>query len=348
MASKKIKKPTAKRAKPAKPPIRPLKLARPAMPGPVRPLIGPAQGRLRPPLAAVAAAARLKASATATAAAMPTPPAKPKSAAAPKLKAVVSDAVRNAAAAIRSAYENQKPIGPIRDMLPANDIAAAYAVQQANTNHWIGQGRRPVGRKIGLTAKAVQMQLGVDQPDYGILYADMEIPDSEEIPTSRVMQPRAEAEVALVLKKDLLLEQLTLIDLLDATAYALPAIEVVGSRIAKWDIKIVDTVADNASSGLFVLGTRPVALDNLDLRNCGMVMEKRGEPVSVGAGVACLSNPLNAALWLARKMVTVGMPLRAGNVILTGALGPMAAVQPGDVMEARISGLGSVRAVFAA
>jgi 2-keto-4-pentenoate hydratase len=347
MSKKKINKPTA-----ARPHIRALNLTRPLSTLPLRPLIGPAQGRLRPPVAAVAAAARLKASQTATAASsaaiMQQPPSKPKTAGAPKLKSVVSDAVRNAAAAIRSAYENQKPIPPIRDMLPPNDLAAAYAVQQANTNHWIGQGRRPVGRKIGLTAKAVQAQLGVDQPDYGILYADMEIPDSEEIPTSRVMQPRAEAEVALVLKKDLLLEQLTLIDLIDAVAYALPAIEVVGSRIAKWDIKIVDTVADNASSGLFVLGTKPVTLDRLDLRNCGMVLEKRGDQVSVGAGVACLSNPLNAALWLARKMVTVGMPLRAGNVILTGALGPMAPVAPGDVLEARISGLGSVRAVFAA
>ena len=370
MAKKKAKKvsakrpakrarPAAKRVRTAAPPSRPsTRLARLSAPVPHRPLIGPAQGRLRPQVTIAAAAARLKASTTpSVATAAPAPiatlvssqAAKPKAATpAPKLKSVVSDAVRNAATAIRSAYENQKPIGPIRDMLPANDVAAAYAVQQANTNHWIGQGRRPGGRKIGLTAKAVQMQLGVDQPDYGILYADMEIPDAEEIPTARVMQPRAEAEIALVLKKDLLLEQITLIDLIDAVAYALPAIEVVGSRIAKWDIKIVDTIADNASSGLFVLGTRPVLLENLDLRNCGMVLEKRGEQVSVGAGVACLSNPLNAALWLARKMVTVGMPLRAGNVILTGALGPMAAVQPGDVMEARISGLGSVRAVFAA
>jgi 2-keto-4-pentenoate hydratase len=161
------------------------------------------------------------------------------------------------------------------------------------------------------------------------------------------MQPRVEAEVALVLENDLARSQLTLVDLLDATAYALPAIEVVGSRIEKWDIKIVDTIADNASSGQFVLGTTPVRIEDVDLRLCGMVMECKGDQVSVGAGVACLGNPLTAALWLARKMVDVGMPLKAGDVVMTGALGPMAPVKPGDVLEARISGLGSVRAADA-
>ena len=136
--------------------------------------------------------------------------------------------------------------------------------------------------------------------------------------------------------------------MIDAVAYALPAIEVVGSRIAGWNINIVDTVADNASSGMFVLGTRPVMLDDLDLRECGMVMENKGDQVSIGAGVACLGNPLNAALWLARKMVEIGTPLDEGDTIMTGALGPMAPVVAGDVVEARIEGLGSVRAAFAA
>jgi 2-keto-4-pentenoate hydratase len=239
------------------------------------------------------------------------------------------------------------PCKPVRDQLPANDLDAAYAVQRFNTDRWIAEGRRLTGRKIGLTAKAVQKQLGVDQPDYGMLYADMCFADGEEIPAARLMQPRVEAEVALVLENDLARSQLTLVDLLDATAYALPAIEVVGSRIEKWDIKIVDTIADNASSGLFVLGTTPVRLEDVDLRLCGMVMECKGDQVSVGAGVACLGNPLTAALWLARKMVEVGMPLKAGDVVMTGALGPMAPVKPGDVLEARISGLGSVRAAFA-
>ena len=257
-------------------------------------------------------------------------------------------AIKSAARRIRNAWENGKPIKPVRETLPPGDVEAAYEVQKINTEHWVGQGRRIVGRKIGLTAKTVQTQLGVDQPDYGMLFADMCVVDGDEISTSQVLQPRVEAEVALVLEYDLFQDQLTLLDLIDATAYALPAIEVVGSRIAKWDINIVDTIADNASSGLFVLGTRPVMLEELDLRECGMVMENKGDQVSIGAGVACLGNPLNAALWLARKMVEVDTPLQAGDVIMTGALGPMAPVVPGDVVEARIEGLGSVRAAFAA
>ena len=254
-------------------------------------------------------------------------------------------AIANAARRIRNAWKNGKTTRPVRDDLPKGDIDAAYAVQQTNTEIW-KEGRRVIGRKIGLTAKAVQKQLGVDQPDYGIIFADMAVVDGDEIDFSSVSQPKAEAEVALVLADDLDGEQITLIDLIDATAYALPAIEVVGSRIAKWDINIVDTIADNASSGMIVLGTQPVMLDDVSLRECGMVMENKGEQVSVGAGVACLGNPLNAAVWLARKMVDVGMPLQAGDVIMTGALGPMAPIGPGEVIEARINGLGSVRAVF--
>ena len=255
-------------------------------------------------------------------------------------------AIKDAARKIRTAWKNGKTIKPIRDTLPRGDLEAAYTVQQTNTDIWIKEGRRVIGRKIGLTAKAVQSQLGVDQPDYGIIYADMAVVDGDEINFDAVAQPKAEAEVALVLADDLDGNQITLLDLIDATAYALPAIEVVGSRIAKWDINILDTIADNASSGMIVLGTRPVLLDDIDLRMCGMVMENKGEQVSVGAGVACLGNPLNAAVWLARKMVDVGMPLMAGDVIMTGALGPMAPIGPGEVIEARISGLGSVRASF--
>ena len=257
------------------------------------------------------------------------------------------DPVKTAAQRIRNATKSGRPCKPVRDLLKKGDLDAAYAIQQTNTDIWIKDGRRPVGRKIGLTAKAVQQQLGVDQPDYGVLYADMEIVDGDEIDPARLMQPKVEGEIALVLDNDLVDEQLTLVDLMDSVAYALPAIEIVGSRIAKWDITILDTIADNASSGLYVLGTRPVGLHELDLRMCGMVMENRGDQVSIGAGVACLGNPLNAALWLARKMVEVEMPLMAGDTIMTGALGPMAPAMPGDVVEVRISGLGSVRAVFA-
>jgi 2-keto-4-pentenoate hydratase len=257
-----------------------------------------------------------------------------------------ADAVRMAADALFAAFEGAAAIAPLRQTHPDGDEELAYAIQNANTERWLGAGRRLSGRKIGLTSRSVQKQLGVDQPDFGMLFADMAFADGEEIPWQRLHQPRCEAEVALILERDLMDEQITLSELIRATAYALPAIEIVGSRIAKWDIRFFDTVADNASSGLYVLGTTPVQLDRLELRLAGMVMERRGEPVSVGAGAACLGHPYNAALWLARTMVKVGRPLRAGDTILTGALGPMIGVEPGDVFEARIDGLGSVRAAF--
>jgi len=236
--------------------------------------------------------------------------------------------------------------GQIGNAAGGDLLAAAYRVQQLNTARKLQAGARLVGRKIGLTSLAVQRQLGVDSPDFGALFADMAVGDGEEIAWSRLMQPKAEAEIALVLERDLAHAKHTVADLISATAYALPAIEVVGSRIANWDIKLVDTVADNASSGLFVLGTRPVKLSKLDLAGCGMTLERRGEQVSVGAGSACLGNPLNAAIWLADTLARLGTPLRAGDVLMTGALGPMAVINPGEVFTARIEGLGSVSAVF--
>ena len=250
------------------------------------------------------------------------------------------------AARLREAAATGRAIAPIREDLAAGGVAAAYAVQAANTHYYIAAGRRPVGRKIGLTSRAVQKQLGVDSPDFGMLFADMEVADGEEVALSRLMQPKVEAEITLVLKRDLARGQLGLADVMSAIDYALPSIEIVGSRIENWNIGLLDTIADNASSGLFVLGGRPVAIDAIDWRLCGMVMERRGEQVSAGAGAACLGSPLNAALWLARTMVEVGSPLRAGDLIMTGALGPMVGVAPGDVIDVRINGLGSVRAAF--
>ena len=255
-------------------------------------------------------------------------------------------AVREAAALLRVADDTRTPCPPLRVRYPKFTVEDAYAVQLENVHRAVESGARIVGRKIGLTSRAVQTQLGVACPDFGTLLSDMAFGDDEEIPWSRLLQPKAEAEIALVLEHDLPFEQVTVADVIRATAFALPAIEVVGSRIDKWDIRIVDTVADNASSSVFVLGGSPRKLDAFDGRLCGMVLERRGEPVSVGAGAACLGHPLNAAVWLARKMAQVGTPLKAGDIVLTGALGPMVNVSPGDVLEARIHGLGSVRATF--
>ena len=247
------------------------------------------------------------------------------------------------------AEQSGQTIAPIREEIAAigtDPVAAAYAVQQDLTQRRLALGQRLVGRKIGLTSVVVQKQLGVDSPDFGALFAEMAVGDGEEIAWNRLMQPKVEAEIALVLERDLPHERHTVADILSATAYAVAAIEVVGSRISNWDIRLVDTVADNASSSLFVLGSRPVTLSQVDLAGCGMRMDRRGEPVSVGVGAACLGNPLNAAVWLANTMVRMGTPLRAGDVLMTGALGPMIAVQPNDVFTARIEGLGSVSAVF--
>jgi 2-keto-4-pentenoate hydratase len=254
--------------------------------------------------------------------------------------------IQTAADQLFHAGRNNAPCEPIRTLLADGDLEAAYAVQALNTKRALAAGRRLVGRKIGLTSLAVQKQLGVGQPDYGMLFADMARGDAEDISLLDVLQPKVEAEIAFILGRDLPHEQLTAADLFRAIEYAVPAIEIVGSRVANWDIRITDTIADNASSGLYVLGSRPVKISDFDPRLCGMVMEKAGEPVSVGAGAACLGSPLNAALWLAKIMAKVGQPLSAGDTILSGALGPMAAVQPGDVFEVRIEGLGAVRAAF--
>jgi 2-keto-4-pentenoate hydratase len=255
--------------------------------------------------------------------------------------------IEAAARALRDAARTGKFIAPLRERFPEMSAADAYAIQRTNTEHRAhNEGRRIVGCKVGLTAKAVQAQLGVDQPDFGMLFDDMGFGDAQPVPMYGLQQPRIEAEVAFVLGRDLDMTSPGHIDVIKAIDHLLPALEIVGSRIADWNIRFVDTVADNASSGAYVLGSTPRKLADVDLRLCGMVMTRRGEPVSVGAGAACLGNPLNAVVWLARTMAALGHPLRAGDLVLSGALGPMVAVQAGDVFETHINGLGSVKAVF--
>ncbi len=249
------------------------------------------------------------------------------------------------AARLRDAYK-KGPVAPLRDGLAATDAAGAYAVQSVNTRTWLEAGRRIAGRKIGLTAKAVQAQLGVDQPDYGVLFRDMFIEDGGELRASAVLQPKAEAEVAIVMARDLCDPNASPQDVLLAAAFALPAIEIVDSRIADWKITFADTVADNASSAFYVLGREPRPLVGLDLRTCGMALEVNGKVVSLGAGAACLGHPLIAAAWLARTLAKLGEGLQAGDVVLTGALGPMIAIHPGDVVHAQIGGLGTCGFVY--
>jgi 2-keto-4-pentenoate hydratase len=257
-----------------------------------------------------------------------------------------SENIEGIAAAIREAYAGT-PISPIRTQLIFQEIDTAYAIQEANTSYWQSQGRRIVGCKIGLTSPAVQKQLGVDRPDFGILFDDMQIQENEPVPVGRVLQPKIEAEVAFELGRGIESANPTVSDIVNATAFVMPALEIVGSRIQKWDISIFDTIADNASSGLFVLGSARRPLDGLDLREALMSMTRNGETVSEGKGAACLDNPLNAVAWLAGELGKRGRPLRAGDIVLSGALGPMVPVQSGDSFEARIDALGSVSASFA-
>ncbi|MGW6752168.1 2-keto-4-pentenoate hydratase [Streptomyces sp. NPDC055006] len=260
---------------------------------------------------------------------------------------VSADAVRATAQLLADAERTGKPVPPVRDRIAADDLAAAYAVQRINVERRLSEGRRIVGRKIGMTSPAVQAQLGVDQPDFGALLSDMAVPDGGTVAANRLLQPKVEAEVALVLGADLDVPEPNVADVLRAADFALPALEIVDSRIADWDITITDTVADNASAGLFVLGDAPVALTTIDLRAVRMTLLRGEEKVSQGSGADCLDGPLNAAVWLAAVLAERGDPLRAGDIILTGALGPMVPATPGDRFEARISGLGSVRVHFA-
>lgn len=250
-----------------------------------------------------------------------------------------------AAERVATAYTTG-PCAPLGELVTT--VAEAYEVQEINTRRWLDAGRRLVGRKIGLTSAAVQQQMGVAQPDYGMLFVDMAVDEGAEVDTSRLLQPKAEAEIAFVVGRDLPYPDTTVAEMISAIEFALPAIEIVDSRIADWKIAITDTVADNASSGLYVLGSRPVALGAFDPMECQMVMTRDGVEVSRGVGRACLGSPVSSAAWLARTMAAAGRPLQAGDTVLTGALGPMVAAAAGEQFDVHIDGLGTVRARFGA
>ncbi|WP_072383364.1 2-keto-4-pentenoate hydratase [Novosphingobium sp. NDB2Meth1] len=253
------------------------------------------------------------------------------------MKAVDHEAL---AKRLREAYSGGA-VPPLRDGLEPTDVTGAYAVQEINTRFWEAEGRRIVGRKAGLTAKAVQVQLGVDQPDFGVLFHDMRVADGGMLDPAKCIQPKAEAEIAFVLGADLPSPATTVEEVAAAVAAVHAAIEIVDSRIADWKITFADTVADNGSSAFFVLAGEGLPLAGLDLEGASMEMTFDGETVSTGLGAAALGNPLNAAAWLAQTLAARGEPLRAGDVLLAGALGPMAALRPGVRVETRIAGIGA-------
>jgi 2-keto-4-pentenoate hydratase len=246
---------------------------------------------------------------------------------------------------LAAAQAARVPCAPVRDLIGVDDLPAAYAVQQGLVQARLAGGVHVVGRKIGATSQAVQDQLGVDQPDFGYLLSDMDVSADDPVSMRTLVQPRVEGEVAFVLAKDLD-GDLDAATVRDAVEVALPALEIVDSRIADWDITFTDTVADNASSGLFVVGREGRALDELEPREVTMSLTINGEERSAGTGAACLGDPLEALRWLAVQAQAFGDPLRAGHLILSGALGPFVPFAPGDRVVATISGFAPLAVSF--
>jgi 2-keto-4-pentenoate hydratase len=272
------------------------------------------------------------------------------------------DAIQAAVDRLTEAQASRVPCAPVRDLIGTDDLPAAYAVQQGLVRARVAGGVSVVGRKIGATSEAVQNQLGVDQPDFGYLLSDMDVsaaaePGAAGISMRTLVQPRVEAEVAFRLGSDIDVpeDEITLALVREAVDVALPALEIVDSRIADWDIRFTDTVADNASSGLFVVGTDALPLarpgqgsgsEGCEPVEVEMELRINGEVRSSGTGAACLGDPLEALRWLAVQAARFGDPLRAGHLILSGALGPFVPFAPGDRVEASISGFAPLRVEF--
>ena len=245
------------------------------------------------------------------------------------------------------AMVNRQTIRPLTEQAADISIEDAYHISLAFLQHRLDAGEKVIGKKIGLTSHAVQSMLKVNQPDFGFLTDKMVFSQGQEMPISQTLiQPRAEGEVAFVLKKDLTGPGVTAADVVAATECVLPCFEVVDSRIENWQIKIQDTIADNASCGLLILGDTAVSPRQVDLRTCGMVVEKNGKIISTGAGAAALGSPVNCVAWLANTLGYFGIPLKAGEVILSGALVPLENVQAGDFMSVSIGGIGNASVLF--
>ncbi|SEI59750.1 2-oxopent-4-enoate/cis-2-oxohex-4-enoate hydratase [Allopseudospirillum japonicum] len=245
------------------------------------------------------------------------------------------------------AMQKRITLKPFSERFPEITVEDAYHISLRMIERRVAAGEKIIGKKIGVTSKAVQNMLKVHQPDFGFLTDKMAYSQGQQMPISeQLIQPKAEGEIAFILKKDLLGPGLTNADILAATEAVLPCFEVVDSRIENWQIKIQDTVADNASCGLFVLGDKAVNPRRLDLATCGMVVEKNGAIISTGAGAAALGSPVNCVTWLANTLGQFGIPLKAGEVILSGSLVPLEPVQAGDFMSVTIGGIGCASVRF--
>ena len=238
------------------------------------------------------------------------------------------------------------PAAPLTETDPGLDIDDAYAIQLANVERAVREGRAVTGKKIGLTSPGIQKQLGVSEPDYGHLLDSMDCSAAGEIPTDQLIQPKIEGEIAFILKGDLTGGQVTPEDVRAATDYVVAAFEIVDSRVADWRIKLVDTVADNASSGRYVLGREKFQLDAVDLPSVPMTLIKNGSEVGSGSGAAVLGDPAKAVAWLANRLWGYGVALKKGEVVLSGAFSAAPEARKGDEFVARFGPMGTVRAKF--
>ncbi|MCX2748092.1 fumarylacetoacetate hydrolase family protein [Arthrobacter sp. MI7-26] len=250
------------------------------------------------------------------------------------------------AAILRTAEDQRQPVRPLTEQLPGFSVKDAYRVQQLNVIRKVRAGGVVVGQKVGLTAVVMQQQLGVDEPDYGVLFADMMVADGEPMPISAMIQPRVEAEVAFIMKHDLRGPGVTDDDALAAVEGAIPVIEVIDSRISDWKIKLPDTVADNASCARVVRGSRVTPVDALDLAGIELSLSVDGVVVSTGVGAAVLGNPIRGVVWLANKLGELGGSLKAGDLVLAGALHASLPVTAGAVVRAEFTEIGTVTAAF--
>lgn len=245
-----------------------------------------------------------------------------------------------------AAEAQRKPFEPITDEYPGLTVEDAYAIQLAQVKTKLEQGRTVIGKKVGLTSLGMQQLLGVNEPDYGHLLDDMLLMEGEPCPRASLIKPKVEAEIAFILKDTLKGPGVTIADVFRATEGVMAAFEVVDSRITDWKIKLADTVADNASSARFVLGSRIMPVKELDLRLMGMVLEKNGRMVNNGAGAAVLGQPAAAVAWLANKLATFGIALEANEIVLSGAITAAVDAEAGDVFTASFHGLGSLNLKF--
>ncbi len=245
-----------------------------------------------------------------------------------------------------TALSTGKTVSPLTSRGFDITIEDAYHIQQRMLSRRLEKGEKVVGKKIGVTSAAVMNMLGVHQPDFGYLLDGMVYNEGESIPMDTLIQPKAEGEIAFLMKKDLMGPGVTAADVLAATAGVMACFEIVDSRITDWKIKIQDTVADNASCGVFVLGDKLVDISQVDLALCGMVLEKNGEIVVTGAGAATMGHPVNAMVWLANTLGRLGIPLKAGDIVLSGAMGAMVPVQKGDSLRVTIGGIGGCSVRF--